>query len=120
MRTIRIQNGRSGAVLGKNVQLANGWWRRAVGLLGQTELPDGSGILLVPCASVHTLGMRFPVDVAFLDGRGRIVETRSDLPPGRFAVGGKDVHATLELPVGTLAATDSRDGDPLILEEALS
>lgn len=117
MRTIRIQNGRSGAILGQTVQLADGWWRRAVGLLGQTELPEGSGLLLVPCASVHTLGMRFPVDVAFLDGRGRIVETRADLPPGKFAVGGQGVHATLELPVGTLEATDTRDGDPLILEE---
>jgi len=118
MRIIRIQNGRSGAFLGQKVQLADGWWRRAVGLLGQTELPDGCGLLLVPCASVHTLGMRFPVDVAFLDGRGRIVETRAELPPGKFAVGGNDVHATLELPVGTLAATDTRNGDPLILEEA--
>ena len=118
MKIIRIQNGRSGAVLGQNVQLADGWWRRAVGLLGQTELPEGGGLLLVPCASVHTLGMRFPVDVAFLDGRGRILETKADLPPGRFAVGGKDVHATLELPVGTLAATDTRDGDTLILQES--
>jgi uncharacterized membrane protein (UPF0127 family) len=118
MRIIRIQNVRSGAILGQNVQLAECWWRRAVGLLGQTELPEGSGILLVPCASVHTLGMRFPVDVAFLDGRGRIVETRADMPPGHFAVGGQDVHATLELPVGTLAATDTRHGDTLILEES--
>jgi len=117
MRIIRVQNGRSGAFLGQRVQLANGWWRRAVGLLGRPDLPEGSGILLVPCASVHTLGMRFPVDVAFLDGKGRILETRPDLPPGRFAVGGDDVHATLELPVGTLAATDTQDGDILILEE---
>jgi hypothetical protein len=118
MRIIRIHNVRSGAVLGQTVQLADGWWRRAVGLLGQAELPEGSGLLLVPCASIHTLGMRFPVDVAFLDGRGRIVETRADMPPGHFAIGGKDVHATLELPVGTLAATDSRDGDTLSLEDA--
>ncbi len=117
MRIIRVQNGRSGAVLGQTVQLAEGWWRRAVGLLGRPDLPHGCGLLLVPCASVHTLGMRFPVDVAFLDGKGRILETRTDLPPGRFAVGGTDVHATLELPVGTLEDTDTRDGDILILEE---
>jgi uncharacterized membrane protein (UPF0127 family) len=66
---------------------------------------------------VHTMGMRFPLDVAFLDGRGHIVETRPELSPGRFAVGGNHVHAALELPVGTLAATDTREGDPLILEE---
>ena len=117
MRIIRIQNGRSGALLGQRVQLAGGWWGGAEGLLGQAELPKGSGILLTPCASVHTLGMRASVDVAFLDGRGRIVETRASLQPGSFAVGGKGVHATLQLPVGTLAATGTISGDPLILEE---
>ena len=117
MRLLRIQNGRSGALLGHRVQLAEGWWRADVYLMDQGELPEGSGFLLARCTSVHTLGMRSPVDVAFLDGRGRIVETWSDLQPGQFAVGGKGVHATLQLPVGTLAATDTRNGDVLILEE---
>ena len=117
MRTLRIQNGRSGAFLGKKVQLADGWWRGDEGFLGQMDLPKGSGILLAPCASVHTLGKLRPIDVAFLDGRGRIIETRMDLQPGRFAVGGQGVHATLQLPVGTLDATDSKKGDVLILEE---
>ena len=117
MRLLRIQNGRSGALLGHRVQLAEGWWMADVYLLDQGELPHGSGFLLAPCTSVHTLGMRSPVDVAFLDGKGRIVETWADLQPGRFAVGGNGVHATLQLPVGTLAATDTRNGDVLILEE---
>jgi len=118
MRVVRIRNGRSGAVLGHTVQLADRWWQRAVGLLGQAVFPKGSGLLLVPCASVHTLGMRFPLDVAFLDERGCVVGKEYDLGPGRFAVGGKNARATLELPVGTLAASDTRDGDPLIFEEA--
>lgn len=117
MRVIRIQNARSGALLGRRIQLADGWWRRARGLLGKTEIPPGSGLLLVPCASVHTVGMRFPLDVAFLDGNGRIVKTRPELAPGKVVVGGNHAHAALELPVGTLAATDTRDGDSLILEE---
>lgn len=117
MRTVQVQNGRSGALLGKRVQLADGWWRGDVGLLGRADLPAGSGILLAPCASVHTLGRTGPIDVAFLDGRGRIVRTWSDLPPGQFAVGGQGVHATLQLPVGTLDQTDTKAGDVLILEE---
>ncbi len=117
MRKVRVRNERSGATLGQEVGLADGWWRRAVGLLGRRELPDGSGLLLVPCSSVHTMGMRFPLDLAFLDGAGRILQTRPDLSPGRLAVGGRGAKAALELPAGTLAATDSREGDFLILEE---
>ena len=117
MKTIRVRNERSGAVLGQEVKLADGWWKRAVGLLGRGGLSQGSGMLLVPCTSVHTIGMRFPLDLAFIDVDGRILQTRAHLPPGRFAVGGKEAKGALELPAGTLAATDSREGDYLILEE---
>ena len=120
MRVIRVRNARSGAIFARRARLADSWWRRAVGLLGQTGLPPGSGLLLVPCTSVHTVGMRFALDVAFLDGRGRVVHTRSGLRPGRLAIGREMVRAILELPVGTLAATDTRYGDALIIEETTS
>lgn len=117
MKTLRVRNDRSGAVLGREVQLADSWWRRAVGLLGRRELPEGTGLLLAPCASVHTMGMRFSLDLAFLDGNGRVLNTRPAMGPGRVAMGPGDVWAALELPAGTLGATDTREGDFLILEE---
>lgn len=116
-RLIRVQNGRSGAFLGHRVQMARGWWRGDSGFAGQPELPQGSGILLAPCASVHTLGMQGPVDVLFLDRKGRVVEMWSGLQPGKFAVGGQGVYATLQLPSGTLEETGTRNGDVLILED---
>lgn len=117
-RTIRVQNGRSGALLGHRVQMAGGWWSGDSGFAGHPELPEGSGLLLAPCASVHTLGMRGPVDVLFLDRKGRVVEVWGRLQPGRFAVGGHGVYAALQLPSGTLEATGTRNGDILILEDA--
>ncbi len=119
MRFFQIQNERSGALLGQRIELAEGWWSRAVGLLGRSELLRGHGILLIPCTSIHTVGMRFTVDIAFLDVGCRVTKTRANLPPGRFARGGGDVQATLELPVGTLAATDTREGDVLTFEETV-
>ena len=120
MRTIQVRNARSGAPLGQRIDVADRWWRRAVGLLGHAGLPTGRGILLVPCASVHTFGMRFAIDVAFLDEDDRVVMTRPALPPGRWAVGGGKAHATLELPAGTLASTDTRAGDFLTRTDTIS
>lgn len=117
MKIIRVRNGRSGAEVATWVAVADRWWRRAIGLLGRRVLGTEEGMLLAPCSSVHTIGMRFPIDVAFLDGEGCVLETHPALVPGRLARGGQRARATLELRAGLLADTDTRPGDRLIFEE---
>jgi uncharacterized membrane protein (UPF0127 family) len=117
MKTVRVRNGRSGAHVASSVAVADRWWRRARGLLDRRSLEPGEGLLLVPCGSVHTLGMRFPIDVVFLDDEGFVVSTREGVGPGRMALGGRGARATLELRAGGLAPTDTRPGDRLIFEE---
>jgi uncharacterized protein len=46
---------------------------RRRGLLGRDDV-DGV-LVLRPCRQVHTFGMRFPLDVAFCDGEGRVIRT---------------------------------------------
>jgi hypothetical protein len=43
------------------VAVADRWWPRFRGLLGRDRLPEGEGLLLTPCRSIHMLGMRFPL-----------------------------------------------------------
>ena len=45
---------------------------RARGLLGRDGV--GGALILAPCRSVHTLGMRFAIDVAYLDEHGVVVK----------------------------------------------
>jgi uncharacterized membrane protein (UPF0127 family) len=120
MKILKVTNARTGSELASWVGLADWWWRRAVGLLGRTSLDDDEGLLLRPCSSVHTLGMRFAIDVAFLDSGGKVVTASPQLRPGAWARGGRHAHATLELPTGRLAATGTRVGDTLIFEPALA
>jgi uncharacterized membrane protein (UPF0127 family) len=47
------------------------------------ELPSGHALLLRPCASIHTFGMRFPLDVAFADSDGTVLRVIRDVPPRR-------------------------------------
>jgi uncharacterized membrane protein (UPF0127 family) len=86
------------------VEVAQGWWGRARGLLGRTELPAGHGLLITPCSAIHTLGMRFAIDVVFLDAQGRVVSQYGQVRPHRLMIrGGRGAVAALELPAGTLA-----------------
>jgi uncharacterized membrane protein (UPF0127 family) len=84
-------------VLGREVRLARGFRARLAGLAGIERSEAGAGLLIPRCASVHTFGMRFALDLYFLDREGGVVGTRIGLPPRRFAFcGGAD--AVLELP----------------------
>ena len=52
-------------------------------LVRPSELPSGYALLLRPCSSIHTFGMRFPVDVAFVDASGTVLRVIRDVPPRR-------------------------------------
>lgn len=47
-------------------------------------MPSGVGLELSPCRSIHTFGMRFALDLIWLDAAGRVVRVDSDVPPRRF------------------------------------
>ncbi len=100
--------------VGSRVQLANGWWSRLRGLLGRRPLAEGEGLMLVPCRAVHMFGMRYPVDVAFVDRTGGVVATYHCLAPGSRSKWHRGAVAALEVPAGTLATTDTRPGDSLM------
>lgn len=55
---------------------------RLRGLLGTTA--DAVGVALPKCSSIHTFGMRYRLDVAFLDADGRVVGAWTGVPPGRL------------------------------------
>lgn len=98
MKTVRmLQQGR---VLLPTVLVADHATERMRGLLGRDGLAAGSGMLLKPCGSLHTLGMRFALDVIYFDGAWRVVRTVRNLPPWRCSFGGWRARAALELQAG--------------------
>jgi hypothetical protein len=83
--------------LGFDIPVATTWLSRLLGLALVTRERAGYGLLIPGCRSVHTIGMRFRLDLLFLDGEGRVVEVRRDVPAGRFFVC-RRATAVLELP----------------------
>jgi uncharacterized protein len=113
MRRVRAANGR-GRLLGDRIEVADRWWLRLRGLLGRPVLPAGEGLLLVPCSAVHMLGMRIPLDVAFLDPDGAVVAVYHALAPGARTSWHRAAARALELPAGTLQASGTGVGDTVV------
>jgi uncharacterized membrane protein (UPF0127 family) len=84
-------------VLGVEVPVATGYRNRLGGLSGLTRADAGSGLLIPRCSSVHTFGMRFCLDLVFLDEEHRPLSARFLVPPRRFAFH-PGAHAVLEVP----------------------
>jgi uncharacterized membrane protein (UPF0127 family) len=116
VRLVRATNQRS-MVLGDRIAVADRWWPRFRGLLGRPELAPGEGLLLRPCRAVHMMGMRFPLDVAFVDQDGIVVAAYPNLRPGARTRWHRRAQGALELPAGTLAASGTREGDQIVCTE---
>lgn len=97
---------------------ARGFWQRLRGLLGSDGLPPATGLLLPGCRAVHTFGMRFPIDVVFIDRDGTIVRLREALVPNRVAWC-PTAWATGELAAGSIRAFGLRPGMQLCVPHAL-
>lgn len=96
---------------------AAGAWERTRGLLGRPPLGAGEAMLIRKCGMVHTLGMRYPLDLAFLDRSGTVRKLVRGLAPARMA-GSLAAIATLEMPPGTLDAIGLKAGDRICWREA--
>jgi uncharacterized membrane protein (UPF0127 family) len=97
------------------IRTAKSWWRRAVGLLTTSNLDDSSGLWIAPCGSVHTIGMRYAIDVVFLDEMGRVKKLVRWLKPFRCAVCW-GACSTLELRAGAIDELSLRPDDLIGLQ----
>src|ERR1022692_2327946 len=88
-------------------------WSRLRGLLGASadDFRNGCGLWIRPCRGVHTLAMSFPIDVVYLDRDGTVVSLEPNLQPWRFAPIRLQAASVLELPIHSIAGTETALGD---------
>src|SRR5438309_2670065 len=108
-----VRNRTRGAVLASEVQLADTPRARRVGLLKHDKLNPGQGLWIYPTQAIHTFGMRFPIDVVFIDRQMRVKRVYHKLVPFRLTSLVWSAQSVLELPSGSLAGTNTDVGDEL-------
>ena len=109
---MRVENRTRAVSLGDSIIVADTSSKRRTGLLKHASLPEGHGLWIVPCEAVHTIGMKFPIDVLFLNKKRKVLKVRHDMGRWKMAVCWT-AHSVLELPAGTLATTATQPGDEL-------
>ncbi len=109
-----IVNERTGRILASRVEVASTSAARRKGLLGRDELPHASALVISRCNAVHTIGMRFAIDVAFVDAQGQIRKIVNGLGPWRMAVSPFAAMA-IEFAAGSLDGPAAQVGDRLIV-----
>lgn len=118
MRRLVARNASLNTVIADRVGVAATHAARAVGLLSRSGLEPGEALWIVPSRGVHTLGMRFAIDVLALDEDGTVVDCVSNLRPWRVRLPRKRTAGVLELPAGTLQASRTSLGHRVVLEMA--
>lgn len=102
-------------MLGDRIGVAETSITRLVGLLGKRGLEPGTGLLIIPSQAIHTVAMRFPIDVLFVDRHWQVIQTRPVMVPNRISAIYWKARCVIELPQGTIAETSTEVGDQLAI-----
>jgi hypothetical protein len=115
--TVTVANITRSSVLGDRIMVAETSFSRMIGLLGARGLDPGAGLLIYPSQSVHTVAMRFTIDVIFVDRSWRVVHLHPRMVPYRITALHWRARCAIELPAGAITETKTHIGDQLSVTE---
>ncbi|MGH9580907.1 MAG: DUF192 domain-containing protein [Terriglobales bacterium] len=103
------------AFLASELRVADSHWTRLMGLMGtnRESFPDGHGLWIVPCHGVHTMAMRYPIDVVYLDPENVVVHVEENVKPWRMTPVNMEAATVLEVPPHTVWNTGTKVGDQI-------
>ncbi len=110
---MKINNKTKNTLLVKNCWCANSFLKRFLGLMGKHHLEDSSGLILVPCNSIHTYFMRFSIDVIFVNKNNKVIYLLENFKPWKLSKIIKNSASVIELKGGTIKESLTSVGDTL-------
>jgi uncharacterized membrane protein (UPF0127 family) len=100
-----------GCSVTERARIGDTFLTRLVGLLRDKSLAHGEGLWIVPCNSIHSIGMHFIFDAVFLDKELRVVHLVREMKPWRASRIILAAHSVLELPAGCIERSATELGD---------
>lgn len=122
MLSSMILNRTKQSIIATHVQIAMTAHARRIGLLKHDQLEPGHTLGIparawIPLLAIHTFGMKFPIDVLFLDKHNQVIRCCT-LPPNRIEFAW-DARMVLEIAVGTISQSRTQRGDQVEFTENL-
>lgn len=114
--TVRVVNETRQRTLAESAKRADGFFARGKGLMFAPPLPEGGGLIIEPCSSIHMLFMRYALDIIFIDRQGKVLFMYEGIKPWRIGRLVRGARAAIELPTGSIERTETSVGDQLKLE----
>lgn len=111
---MKITRKSDNALIADNVKVANNVITRFIGLLNRSGLEKGEGLLITPCNSIHSFGMRFNFDAVFINKNNQIKHLMTNIKPWSVSPIIFSVKSVLELPGGTIKELKLNVGDFLV------
>jgi uncharacterized membrane protein (UPF0127 family) len=115
-----VLNQTQGTVVADQVEIADTFWRRGKGLIGRRALPEGCGLVIRPCGSIHMFFMSIPLDILHIDKQDRVVKVLHGIKPWRLGPIVPSSKWVVELPAGTARSTSTGVGDVIALVDSLT
>lgn len=106
---MRVVKAATGETVAAEVERADTFFARLLGLIPRSGLKAGEGLLLDPCDAVHTCFMRFTMDAVFLSPGLKVLKVERGMRPWRFSSRAPGARYTLELPEGGAAGVSEGD-----------
>lgn len=110
---ITIQNLTRQTLLASNARVADSFLSRMVGLLKTSSLKQGEALVITRCNSIHMFGMRYPIDVVFIDGKQTVVGCVESIQPNRLSPIFWQASQAIELPSGSIKTSQTQVNDQL-------
>ena len=111
MREVKVVNLTRDTTIGDRIAVADTSFARIVGLLGKHGLDAGKGLWIKPSSGVHTIGMKFPIDVIGLNKSHRVVKLWRCLAPYRITSVSLKLRSVVELSPGRITECGVELGD---------
>ncbi len=111
MQVLQVINQTRNTVVGDRITVADSSLSRMIGLLGRSGLSEGEGLWIRPSSGVHTVGMRFSIDVVGLNKDKRVIKLWKNLRPYRVTSVSVALRSVVELPSGRIASCMVQVGD---------
>jgi uncharacterized protein len=115
-----VRNASRDTVIGEAIEVAETASQKVKGLLGRDGLEEGQGLLFKGAGSLHTLFMRFPIDIIYTDKKGKVVKLAEAVRPFKLVAAPLRCDYAIELPAGAIPASKTQTGDQLEFEEEVA